>query len=148
MALLSELAALRAQVAASSGRLEKRRLVAEYLRSLPPEDLPRAVTYLSGRTFAVSDARVLNVRGIPAPTSSARPPASLTLADVAEAFDAVAEANGPGARRLRESRLRELGDRASEDERDLLQRIIYAEMRMGLSERVLEAIAEAAHVAP
>src|SRR5258705_1347976 len=149
MALLSDLAELRARVAASSGRLEKRRLVAEYLRGLAPEDLPRAVTYLSGRAFAVSDARVLNVRGIPAPTSSARPPASLTLADVAEAFGAVAEAGGPGARRLRESRLRDLADRASEAEHDLLQRIIYGEMRMGLSEGlVLEAIAEAARVAP
>jgi len=149
MALLSELAELRARVAASSGRLEKRRLVAEYLRGLPPEDLPRAVTYLSGRAFAVSDARVLNLRGIPAPTSTARPPASLTLADVAEAFAGVADASGPGARRLRESRLRELAERASEAERDLLQRIIYGEMRMGLSEGlVLEAIAEAAHVAP
>ncbi len=43
----------------------------------------------------------------------------------------------------------ELAERASEAERDLLQRIIYGEMRMGLSEGlVLEAIAEAAHVAP
>ena len=40
MALLSELAELRARVAASSGRLEKRRLVAEYLRGLPPRICP------------------------------------------------------------------------------------------------------------
>src|SRR4029453_3294663 len=102
MTLLSELAELGVRVAASSGRLEKRRLVAEYLPGLPPADLPRAVTYLSGRAFPVSDARVVNVRGIPAPTSTARPPASLTLADVAEAFGGVADASGPGARRLRE----------------------------------------------
>ena len=54
MALLSELTALRARVAASPGRLEKRRLVADYLRGLSPEDLRLAVTYLSGRAFAVS----------------------------------------------------------------------------------------------
>jgi hypothetical protein len=71
MALLSDLAMLRARVAASSGRLEKRRLVAEYLRGLSPEDLPRAVTYLSGRAFPASDPRVLNVRGLPAPTATA-----------------------------------------------------------------------------
>src|SRR6266849_469204 len=130
MALLSELAMLRARVAASSGRLEKRRLVAEYLRELSPEDLPRAVTYLSGRTFSVSDPRVLNVRGLPAPTATVSAAAPLTLADVAQAFEEVAEA-------------------ASEAERDLLQRVIYGEMRMGLSEGlVLEAIAEAAGVAP
>ena len=149
MALLSELAELRARVAASSGRLEKRRLVAEYLRGLPPADLPRAVTYLSGRAFAVSDARVLNVRGIPAPTSTARPPASLTLADVAEAFGGVADASGPGARRLRESRLRRAGGAGLRGRARPAPAHHHGEMRMGLSEGlVLEAIAEAAHVAP
>lgn len=68
-ALLSDLTALRARVAASPGRLEKRRLVADYLRGLSPEDLRHAVTYLSGRAFPASDPRVLNVRGLPAPAS-------------------------------------------------------------------------------
>src|SRR5713226_1113610 len=149
MALLSELAMLRARVAASSGRLEKRRLVAEYLRELSPEDLPRAVTYLSGRAFPASDPRVLNVRSLPAPAATTSPATPLALADVARAFGDVAEAGGAGARRLRESRLRELAEPASESERDLLQRIIYGEMRMGLSEGlVLEAIAEAAGAPP
>src|SRR5437870_3828834 len=148
MALLSDLAMLRARVAASGSRLEKRRLVAEYLRELSPEDLPRAVTYLSGRAFPASDPRVLNVRSLPAPGATPSPATPLTLADVARAFGDVAEAGGAGARRLRESRLRELAERASEAERDLLQRVIYGEMRMGLSEGlVLEAIAEAAGVA-
>src|SRR5258705_12147006 len=92
MALLSELTALRARVAASPGRLEKRRLVAEYLRGLSPEDLTLAVTYLSGRAFPVSDARVLNVRGLPeakAPSPCPLPgretvPGALTLADLAD----------------------------------------------------------------
>jgi len=156
MALLSELTALRARVAASPGRLEKRRLVADYLRGLSPEDLRHAVTYLSGRAFAASDPRALNVRGLPAPTPSPSPcplpkgeRVPLTLADVAQAFGAVAEAAGPGARRLRDARLGELAARASAEERDLLQRVIYGEMRMGLSEGlVLEAIAEVAGVAP
>ena len=144
VALLSELTALRARVAATGGRLEKRRLVAEYLRALPPDDLTRAVTYLSGRAFSASDPRVLNVRGLPA-APAVGGGAPLTLGDVAEAFGAVAEAAGPGARRLREGRLGELAARASAEERDLLQRIIFGEMRMGLSEGlVLEAIAQAA----
>src|SRR5712691_1180613 len=148
MALLSDLAMLRARVAASGSRLAKRHLVAEYLRELSPEDLPRAVTYLSGRAFPASDPRVLNVRSLPAPAATTSPATPLALADVARAFGDVAEAGGAGARRLRESRLRELAERASEAERDLLQRVIYGEMRMGLSEGlVLEAIAEAAGVA-
>jgi DNA ligase 1 len=148
VALLADLTALRARVAASGGRLEKRRLVAEYLRALAPDDLARAVTYLSGRAFPASDPRVLNVRGLPASTSGAAGE-PLTLADVARAFGDVAEAAGPGARGLRAARLGELVARASEAERDLLQRVIYGEMRMGLSEGlVLEAIAEAAGAAP
>ena len=148
MALLADLTELRARVAASGGRLEKRRLVALYLRAFPPDDLARAVTYLSGRAFPASDPRVLNVRGLPAPAPGASG-GPLTLADVARAFGEVAGAAGPGARRLREARLGELAARASEAERDLLQRIIYGEMRMGLSEGlVLEAIAEAAGAPP
>src|SRR5439155_1421350 len=62
MALLSDLAMLRARVAASGSRLEKRRLVAEYLRELSPEDLPRALTAvaalaLGGGAQALSAAR-------------------------------------------------------------------------------------------
>jgi len=149
VALLSDLAALRGRVAARPGRLEKRRLVAAYLRVLAPDDLSRAVTYLGGRAFAASDPRVLNVRGLPAPTGPASSAAPLTLEDVARTFGAVAAAAGAGSRRLRESRLAELSARASDAERDLLQRVIYGEMRMGLSEGlVLEAIAEAAAVAP
>src|SRR5215470_8484571 len=128
MALLSDLVTLRAQVAGSPGRLEKRRVVASYLRDLPADDLLRAVTYLSGRPFPASDPRVLNVRGLPA--SSAAPSATLTLADVAEAFGAVAAASGPGSRRLREERLHSLAERATAAERDLLQRVVYGEMRM------------------
>ena len=68
---------------------------------------------------------------------------------MAEVFGAVAEAGGAGARKVRDARLGELAARASAAERDLLQRVIHGEMRMGLSEGlVLEAIAEAAGVAP
>src|SRR5258705_4621154 len=106
MALLSELTALRTRVAASPGRLEKRRLVADYLRALSPEDLGLAVTYLSGRAFAVSDPRVLNVRGLPTTTAPSDPsPAGergqLTLAEAAQAVGAVAYAAGPRGRKLR-----------------------------------------------
>lgn len=38
-------------VASSSGRLRKVALLADYLRRLPDADLPRAIAWLSGRTF-------------------------------------------------------------------------------------------------
>jgi DNA ligase 1 len=126
------------------GRLEKRRLLAEFLRGLDPAEIESAVAFLTGRTFTASDRRVLSVRGLP----SARPvpsSSSLTIADVAAAFGAVADVAGPGARRLREGQLGALIERAPADEREILGRIVGGEMRTGASEGiVLEAIAEAA----
>src|SRR5205823_6157742 len=123
---------------------DKLRLVAEWLRALPSDDVPTAVAFLTGRAFTASDPRVLGARGLPeAAAPAAGPP--LELADVAAAFAAVAEAQGPGARRAREERLRALAARASDSERDVLRRIIGGEMRTGVSDGlVLEAIARAA----
>ena len=144
MALFSEFTALCARLASTPGRLDKRRLVAEYLRGLPVSEAALAVVYLTGRSFPPSDPRTLNVRGLPrnGPTPAGPP---LSLADVAEAFSAVAEAVGAGSRRLRDTRLTALAARASASERDVLGRIITGEMRTGVSDGlVLEAIAEAA----
>ncbi len=142
--IFADFAALCARLAATPGRLDKRRLVADYLRALPPSDVPHAVAFLTGRAFPVSDPRTLNVRGLPrVPGDGAGPP--LTIADVAAGFAAVAEASGAGARRLKEERLAALARRASPPERDVLHRIITGEMRTGVSDGlVLEAIAQAA----
>lgn len=144
MALLSEFAALCVRLAGTPGRLDKRRLVAEYLRGLPVADAALAVLYLTGRVFPPSDPRTLNVRGWP-PEGAPLPGPPLTLADAAETFSAVAEAAGIGSRRLRDARLAALTARASGPEREVLGRIITGEMRTGVSGGlVLEAIAEAA----
>jgi DNA ligase-1 len=144
MSRFADLADLSRRLAGTPGRLDKRRLVAEYLRSLAPADVGTAVAYLTAHPFPTSDPRVLNVRGLPAASPVAEGP-PLTLGDVAEAFAAVAEARGPGVRRLRDERLGALVARASRDERDVLARIIGGEMRTGVSDGlVLEAIAAAA----
>ncbi|MGH7324030.1 MAG: ATP-dependent DNA ligase [Candidatus Rokuibacteriota bacterium] len=144
MGLFSELAALCLRLAETPGRLDKRRLVAQYLRSLPAGDAATAVAFLTGRPFPTSDPRTLNVRGLPAPGAAAEGP-PLTLSEVAATFAAVAAASGPGVRRARDERLAALAGRASETERDVLARIIGGEMRTGVSDGlVLEAVAEAA----
>src|SRR6266508_2814833 len=125
---------------ASPRRLDKLRLVAEFLRTLDAGEVGAAVAYLTGRPFPASEPRVLGVRGLPV---AGPPPVepSLTLAEVTEAFVAVADASGAGSRRIREERLAELAARATEDERALLARIIAGEMRTGVSDGlVLEAI--------
>ena len=144
MTPFGELVSLCRRLADSRGRLEKRRLLAEFLRGLDPAEIESAVAFLTGRAFPASDRRVLSVRGLPAaqPVPSSPP---LTIADVAAAFGAVADVAGPGARRLREGQLSSLIERASADEREILGRIVEGEMRTGASEGiVLEAIAEAA----
>jgi DNA ligase 1 len=148
MASFGELATLCRRLAETSGRLDKQRLVAEYLRSLPSEEVAIAVAYLTGRPFPPSDPRVLNVRGLPRSAEGAVGPA-LELSDIAAAFAAVAEAAGSGSRRLRDERLSALAARASLPERDVLGRIITGEMRTGVSDGLmLEAIASAAGVDP
>ncbi|HSH38062.1 MAG TPA: ATP-dependent DNA ligase [Chthoniobacterales bacterium] len=48
-------------IAATPAKLEKVRLLAEYLRSLDGEQLPIATRYLTGKAFAQSDPRTLQV---------------------------------------------------------------------------------------
>jgi DNA ligase-1 len=49
------------KIAAVTGKKEKIRLLAELLRGLPPEEAPLAAIFLTGRAFAQSDPRVLQV---------------------------------------------------------------------------------------
>ena len=145
---LRDFAALCRALEETRGRLEKRRLVAEYLAALPEDDLPHAVAFLTGRAFAVSDPRTLSVRGLPpAPALADGPP--LALSEVAAAFAEIADAAGAGARVRREARLVELATRATPLEREYLARIIGGEMRTGVSDGlVLEAIAAATGARP
>ena len=50
-------------IAATAAKLEKVRLLADYLRSLNAEQLPIATTYFTGGAFAQSDLRTLQVGG-------------------------------------------------------------------------------------
>src|SRR5207237_4410078 len=50
-------------IGATPGKLEKVRLLADYLRTLDREQLPIATIYFTGRAFAQSDHRTLQVGG-------------------------------------------------------------------------------------
>ena len=54
-------AAIGEAIAATPAKLEKVRLLAGYLHSLDPEQLPIAARYLTGKAFAQSDPRTLQV---------------------------------------------------------------------------------------
>src|SRR5256884_7996441 len=48
-------------IAATSSTLEKARLLADYLRQLPPDDLRRAAIYMSGQPYGRAERRTLNL---------------------------------------------------------------------------------------
>ncbi|MBI2216241.1 MAG: ATP-dependent DNA ligase [Candidatus Rokubacteria bacterium] len=144
MTPFADFVALCRRLSTTPGRLDKRRLTATFLGSLDPAEVGTAVAFLTGRPFPPSDPRVLGVRGLPGAEGheGGQP---LMIDDVLAAFAAVADATGSGSRRGREQRLRALARRASDDQREILARIIGGEMRTGVSEGVvLEALAEMA----
>ena len=146
MTTFDQLATLCASLEANPRRLDKVRLVAEFLRGLGANEVGIAVAYLAGRAFPAGDSRVLGVRGFP-DSGPAALSHTLTFAEVAESFAKVADASGAGSRRAREDALTRLAARATARERRLLWRIITGEMRTGVSDGlVLEAIAAAAGV--
>jgi DNA ligase-1 len=74
---------------------------------------------------------------------------SLTLRAVREAFDGIAAAAGPGSARRRREALGALLALATAAEQDFLRRLILGELRQGaLESLMLDAIAQAAGVAP
>ncbi len=82
---------------ATRSRIEKRRLLVDYLRALPDEVLPLAVTYLAGRPFPRGDGRTLSVGGatLEAALRAARP--ELTDEAVAAAWRRHADAGDTAA---------------------------------------------------
>jgi DNA ligase-1 len=57
----SEFARIGEAIAATLAKLEKVRLLSDYLRTLSPDQLPIVTTYFTGRAFAQSDLRTLQV---------------------------------------------------------------------------------------
>jgi len=161
----------------TSSRLERARLVTEYLRGLSPEAVESAVRLLLGRAFPEAQGRRLSLGGRAlwqaieaaggAPSASAwtgardigdvvrsvmpaptvGPP--LTLADVGAAFAAIAAAAGSGVRQRRIDLLAGLLRRATPVEAKYLAKIVIGEMRHGVQEGiVLDAIAALGGIAP
>jgi DNA ligase-1 len=63
VSLFAHFAELNDALAATTKKLEKRALIADYLRSLPIDDAGRAALWLSGAPFSETNPRVLNIGG-------------------------------------------------------------------------------------
>ena len=149
------LAGLCTELEKTTGRKEKTRQIADFLRSLNPDEVKPATLLLAGTVFPEFDGRSLDVgwktmrgrlsnRG---QTTLFRQP--LSILQVHRTLSTVAEQTGSGSRDAKERLLDSLYLRASGSERDILTRIIFNNMRIGASEGVIiEAIAEASEQPP
>jgi DNA ligase-1 len=160
-----------AAVGATSATLEKTRVLGAYFRTLDDDDLRRAAVYMSGRAFPPSQRRTLGLGWSTVSkvitTLSGRDedelglifrkhsdmgdwagealdgstrPEPVTLADVEASLEAIRTARGNAKVRPLESLLRRLDPEAAR----FFIKIVSGEMRIGLSEGLVEAaIAEA-----
>jgi ATP-dependent DNA ligase I len=142
--LLSEIASVSREVAATSGRRAKISLLAGTLRAAGPAEIPIAVAYLSGelpqRQIGVGWAALRD-----APPPAAEP--SLSLGDVDAAFWTIGAVAGKGSAAQRRRLVRDLFAKATDDEQRFLFGLLSGELRQGALDGVMtDAVAEAADV--
>jgi len=137
----------------TSKRLEKRAVLASFLRSLGRDEIAPGVRLLTGRIFGEADERALNVgwatlsKALSGSRQASLEGRALSLLEVWDAFVRIAEARGPDSTKVRRRILESLLGRATSEEREVLLREISGEMRIGVNEGVmLEGIAEAAGI--
>ena len=149
---LVSFAKLCADLEKTTKRLEKRHLIAAFLKTLGSNEVKPAVSFLIGKPFPESDERVLEVGGttlwkVEGSKQATLVMEPLTILGVVKIFDAIASISGPGSRTRKESLLESLFSRASTEEAQYLARLLMAEMRIGAVEGVvLEAVAEASGI--
>ncbi len=140
-----ELVAASAAVGATSRRLEKIEILADFFAAVAAADVPIAIAFLSGRPrqdkLGVGWAAVRAIDVTPAVTSSLR------LTDVDGAFAELEAVSGSGSTARRRRILDSLFSTATTPEQDFLSRLLLRDLRQGATEGLmLEALAKAAAV--
>ncbi len=153
--LFADLANLCEALEATTKRKEKTRLLAGFLRRLEPGEVAPAVLLIVGSIFPEFDPRTLEVgwrtvkRVLEGGRQTTLVEEPLTIQRVHRTLEEIADASGPGSKRIKEGLLEGLISRADPREVEVLVRIVFGEMRIGVNEgMMLEGIAEAAGVEP
>jgi DNA ligase 1 len=142
--LLHRVVEVHDHVRGTRARNQKRDLLAQLLAETAPTDLPLAATFLSGRLRQRRTGMGWQSWG-EAPPPAATP--ALTLAEVDEAFGAIAAAAGQGSRGARAALLEQLLRRATPEEQRYLRALALGEVRQGALDSVLlDAVAAATSV--
>jgi DNA ligase-1 len=142
--LFAELAATTEDVRALSGRKAKVERLAAALQALAVEERAAGAGYLAGaprqRVLGVGWASLKEL-----PPAAAEP--SLSVAEVDEAFEALAALSGAGSQAARRAALTALLSRATVSEQAFLRSLILGDLRQGaLTAVVGDAVAKAAGV--
>jgi DNA ligase-1 len=140
--LLENLVATSSQVAATSGRLAKIKLLADLLKHARPEEMETVIAYLSG---SLPQSRV----GVGwASLDGAQGPgvrdSELEIKEVDATFEKIAKLSGKGSSTAKQKLLRDLFSRATRAEQDFLFRLVTGQLRQGALEGIMvEALAQA-----
>lgn len=145
----SELARACSALRATTKRLEKRDVIAGFLRSIRKEEVSAATLLIIGRMFPESEGRALNVgwatlkKALEGGRQATLIESPLTILEVQRALSEIATASGPDSVRSKRRLLESLLGRASTEEREVILQNIFGEMRHGVNEGVmLEALAD------
>lgn len=149
----STIADLAAKLGATTKRLEKRRMLADTLRSLRPDEIPAAALLIVGKIFPEAEQKALNVgwrtlsKALGETRQSTLVPDPLTILEVQRTFEAIAATAGKDSVAKKRRLLESLFGRATSVEREWLLRSMFVDMRIGVNDGVLlEALADAAGV--
>ena len=140
--LLSSLVSTSSQVAATSGRLAKIKVLADLLREAGPDEIELAIAYLSGNIrqakIGVGWATLQKARAHVG--TSAR----LHVGEVDETLEKIAKTSGKGSAGEKQRLLDGLFSKATGAEQDFLFRLLTGELRQGALEGIMvEAVAKA-----
>ncbi|WP_037914712.1 ATP-dependent DNA ligase [Actinacidiphila yeochonensis] len=144
--LFAEVARVSREVARTSARSRKTRLLADFFAAARPQDAPVAIAYLSGR---LPQGRIgvgwaaLRERADPAPEPS------LTVLGVDAALTELAAVSGQGAQAGRRALVQDLFAAATAPEQEYLLGLLTGEVRQGaLQAAAVEGLAAAAGAEP
>jgi DNA ligase 1 len=142
--LLQSLVTTSGEISSTRSRTAKTRALAGALRAAETDEVETVVSYLSGE---LRQRRVgvgwRSLQQLPAPAAEA----TLTVAEVHEAFERMSEVSGPGSQATRSRLLHDLFGRATAAEQRFLTMLVAGELRQGALDGVmLTAVAQAAEV--
>ena len=153
MTLFKELAALCKSLEATTKRKEKTALISVFLHTLAESEIKPAILLVIGSVLPETDNRSLDVGWKTISKIMDRKGQTtlfrreLTINDVYESLIEVADSEGPGSRKNKVRLIERLFSDADPVEAEILVRIIFREMRIGVNEgMMMAALAEAVGV--